>query len=197
MHKTEIKEFKEVVQENFGTLTDDEIKLLRTYFYEETLSKNEFFTQTDKYCKKLSFVRSGLLRIYRPSDGKEITQWISTPNYFVTEISSFFFDQPSRLSIQALTDVELLTLDKKGYSELIKMLPRWKEIEIQFIAKCFAILEDRVFTHLSMTAEERYDLFFAHNKELFNQVPLQYIASILGMTAETFSRIRKKQTQNS
>jgi CRP-like cAMP-binding protein len=52
-------------------------------------------------------------------------------------------------------------------------------------------LEDRVFGHLSLSAEERYLQFFNQNKELFNQVPLQYIASMLGMTPETFSRIRK------
>jgi CRP-like cAMP-binding protein len=57
--------------------------------------------------------------------------------------------------------------------------------------------EDRVFSHLSMTAEERYDLYFEQHKELFNQVPLQYIASVLGMTAETFSRIRKRQAESS
>jgi len=59
------------------------------------------------------------------------------------------------------------------------------------------MLEDRVFSHLSMTAEERYNLYFNQNKELFNQVPLQHIASVLGMTAETFSRIRKRQSKNS
>lgn len=192
-----MKEFSKVIKENFGTLNNEEIKILRSYFYEQKLSKNEFFTQTDKYCKKLSLVKSGLLRIYRLSDGKEITQWISTPNNFVTEISSFFFDQPSRVSIQALTDVKLLTINKEEYSELNEKLTKWKEIETEFIAKCFAILEDRVFTHLSMSAAERYDLFFTHNKELFNQVPLQYIASALGMTAETFSRIRKRQIESS
>jgi len=192
-----VKEFKEHIKENFGALTNEEIEILQSFFYEEELTKNEFFTQTDKYCNKLSLVKSGLLRIYRLSDGKEITQWISTPNYFVTEISSFFFDQPSRLSIQALTNVELLTIDKKSYSELNKKLPKWKEIETQFIAKCFAVLEDRVFSHLSMSAEERYNVYFEQNKELFNQVPLQYIASILGMSAETFSRIRKRKAENS
>lgn len=59
------------------------------------------------------------------------------------------------------------------------------------------MIEDRIFSHLSMTAEERYDLYFEHNRALFNQVPLQYIASVLGMTPETFSRIRKRQTENS
>lgn len=192
-----MKEFKEHIKENFGALTNEEIEILQSFFYEEELTKNEFFTQTDKYCNKLSLVKSGLLRIYRLSDGKEITQWISTPNYFVTEISSFFFDQPSRLSIQALTNVQLLTIDKQSYSELNKKLPKWKEIETQFIAKCFAVLEDRVFSHLSMSAEERYNVYFEQNRELFNQVPLQYIASILGMSAETFSRIRKRKAENS
>lgn len=191
-----MKEFTEIVKENFGTLTHAEIEILRSCFYTENLTKNEFFTETGKYCKKLSLVKSGLLRIYRLSDGKEITQWISTPNYFVTEISSFFFDRPSRLSIQALTNVELLTIDKKSYSELSKKLPKWKEIETQFIASCFATLEDRVFSHLSMGAEERYNLYFEQHRELFNLVPLRYIASVLGMSAETFSRIRKRQAEN-
>lgn len=192
-----MKEFNEIIKNNFGNLTKEETQILRSYFYEEELSKNDFFTQTGKYCNKLSLIKSGLLRIYRLSDGKEITQWISTPNYFITEISSFFFNQPSRLSIQALSNVKLLTINQEGYSELSKKLPKWKEIETQFIAKCFAILEDRVFSHLSMSAEERYKIYFDRNKELFNKVPLHYIASILGMSAETFSRIRKRQAENS
>jgi len=55
------------------------------------------------------------------------------------------------------------------------------------------MLEDRIFSHLSMSAEERYNLFFESNKELFNQVPLQFIASMLGMKPETLSRIRKRK----
>lgn len=192
-----MREFNEIIKENFGILSNEEIEILRSHFYEEELTQKEFFTQTGKYCQKLSLVKSGILRIYRLSDGKEITQWISTPNYFVTEISSFFFGQPSRLSIQALTNVEMLTIDKKSYSELSKKLPKWKEIEMQFIAKCFAMLEDRVFSHLSMNAEARYNLYFGQNSGLFNQVPLQYIASILGMSAETLSRIRRRKAENS
>ncbi len=192
-----MKEFNDIFKDNFGALSNEEMETIRSSFYKEELAKNEFFAQTGKYCQKMSLVKSGLLRIYRLSDGKEITQWILTSNYFVTEISSFFFGQPSRFYIQALTDVELFTMDKKSHLELTKKLPKWKEMETQFIAKCFSILEDRVFSHLSMSAEERYSLYFEQNKELFNQVPLQYIASILGMSAETFSRIRKRQSDNS
>jgi CRP-like cAMP-binding protein len=141
----------------------------------------------------LSFIESGLLRIYSISDGKEVTQWISTKGYFVTDLSSLLFESPARWTIQALTDVDLFTIQREDYRRIGTLVPKWHELEKLFIAKCFTFLEDRIFSHLSMTAEERYQLFFENNKDLFNQVPLQYIASMLGMTPETFSRIRKKQ----
>lgn len=115
----------------------------------------------------------------------------------MTEIRGFFFNQANRWTIQAFTDVQLLTITKKDYHQLCIEFPKWNEIEKKFIVKCFAMIEDRIFSHLSMTAEERYALYFGQNKALFNQVPLQYIASVLGMTPETFSRIRKRQTESS
>ena len=131
--------------------------------------------------------------MFIPTDGKEITQWISTQGYFVADLASLIFESPSRFTIQALADCVLYTINREDYKKIGNLVPKWYELEKLFMAKCFIILEDRIFSHLSMTAEERYDFFFENNRELFNQVPLQYIASMLGMTAETFSRIRKKQ----
>lgn len=192
-----MKEFDKLIQEHFGQLTSQELSIIYSYFHEEKLKKNDFFTKADKVCDKLSIVKSGILRVFALADGKEITQWISTENFLITEITGFFFDHPNRWTIQALTDTELLTITKTNYHQLCKEFPKWNEIEKRFIVKCFAMIEDRIFSHLSMTAEERYDLYFAQNKALFNQVPLQYIASVLGMTPETFSRIRKRHAENS
>ncbi|HAD98237.1 MAG TPA: cyclic nucleotide-binding protein [Cryomorphaceae bacterium] len=192
-----MREFDETIQEHFGQLNTQELSLIRSYFYEEKLSRNDFFTKSGKICDRLSIVRSGILRIYALTDSKEITQWLSTENFLVTEVMGFFYEQPNCWNIQAFTDVELLTISKANYRQLCQEFPKWNEIEKRFIVKCFAMLEDRVFTHLSMTAEERYERYFQQNKELFNQVPLQYIASVLGMTAETFSRIRKRQSESS
>ncbi len=75
------------------------------------------------------------------------------------------------------------------------MVAKWKDVEQLFLVRCFTILEDRIFTHLSMGAEQRYLQFYENNKALFNQVPLQYIASLLGMTPETLSRIRRKRLE--
>ncbi len=195
--KCTMNEFNELIQQHFGLLSTEDLNIIRTYFQEEKLLKNEFFTKSDQRCNRLSMVKSGILRIYALSDGKEITQWLSVPGSFITEAVGFFFNQPNRWIIQAFTEVELLTITKTDYQKLCKEFPKWNEIEKQIIIKCFMMMEERIFSHLSMTAEERYNQYFEHHKELFHQVPLQYIASVLGMTPETFSRIRKRQSQNS
>jgi CRP-like cAMP-binding protein len=100
---------------------------------------------------------------------------------------------PSRWNIQALTDTALFTIQKDSYNNIVEKVPRWPEIEKHFLISCFSIMESRIFGHLSMSADERYAVFYENNRELFNQVPLHYIASLLGMTPETFSRIRKRQ----
>ncbi|MBG0506322.1 Crp/Fnr family transcriptional regulator [Elizabethkingia anophelis] len=181
------------IKSYFGIIDAEELSSIASLFQLELLKKGDYFLNTNKECDRLSFVQSGFLRIFFETEDKEVTQWISTKGYFVTDLSGFIFNQPARWTIQALTDVEIYTIRKSEYEKIKIIIPRWPELERLFIVRCFTTLEDRIFSHLSMTAEERYHFFFENNKELFNQVPLQYIASMLGMRPETFSRIRKKQ----
>ncbi|MNJ84359.1 Cyclic nucleotide-binding domain protein [compost metagenome] len=169
------------------------METIASLFKPETLKKGDYFLKTGKNCDKLSFVQTGFLRMFVETEKKEVTQWISTKGYFVTDLSGYVFGDPARWTIQALTDVEMYTLNKSDYQQMETLVSDWSTLEKLFIVRCFTLMENRIFSHLSMTAEERYAWFFENNKELFNQVPLQYIASMLGMTPETFSRIRKKQ----
>lgn len=185
-------ELEQNIRSYFGVIQQQDLETISSLFQVSYLKKGDKFLESGRACDKLSFIRSGLLRIYTVGDTKEITQWICTPGYFVTDLSSLIFDTPARWTIQALTDCTLYTIGKTDYKKIGSIVPGWHELEKLFIAKCFTMLEDRIHSHLSMTAEERYIFFFEKNKELFNLVPLQYIASMLGMTPETFSRIRKK-----
>lgn len=184
-------ELEKYIQSYFG-ISQEDLAQVGALFKRQTIKKGDYFLKTGRVCDKLSFIQSGLLRIYVQPPNKEVTQLISTKGYFVTDLASLIFNTPARWTIQALTDAEIYTIDSQDYNRIGTLIPKWHELEKLFIARCFTILEDRIFTHLSMTAEERYHFFFERNKELFNQVPLQYIASMLGMTPETFSRIRKK-----
>lgn len=162
------------------------------HFKRELLSKSDYFIKSGRNADKLGFIEDGMIRIYAESQEKEITQWISTPGYFITELSSFVFQKPSRLHLQALEDTTILTITKEKYDMLCSTYPEWNELDKKFIAKCFVMLEDRVFSHLYMTAEQRFRQLFDYNPILFNKVPLQYLASMLGMTPETLSRMRGK-----
>ena len=187
-------ELEKYIQTYFGVNKDDLTKI-SSFFKPVTMKKGNHFLKTGRQSDRLGFVQSGIMREYVDIDDKEVTKWISTKGYFVVDLSSFIFHQPARWNIQALTDCELYIIENKDYRKIGQVIPRWMELEKLFIAKCFTVLEDRIITHLSMTAEERYNQLFIFNKELFNQVPLQYLASMLGMTPETLSRIRKKSVE--
>ena len=182
-------ELQEYLNLYFG-LKEEHLEPISELFKETHLNKGDFYTKQGKSFRYLSFIKSGHFRIYANHNGKDITQWIGSPGEFVTELSSLMFDAPSRFNIEAITDCELYTIKYESYKKINDIIPQWSEIEKLFLAKCFTIIESRVFSFLAMTAEERYNQLFESNKDLFNQVPLQYLASMLGMSPETMSRIR-------
>jgi len=176
-------------------VAEDELAAIAAEFKPLELAKGDYFLKQGRYCDRMAFITSGLMRIYREVEGKEVTQWISSQGYFVTDLASFVFQSPGRWNIQALTDCSLYSIDHNSYQNLGQTIPKWQELDKLFVAKCFAMMEERIFGHLYMTAEERYHRLLAESPELFNQVPLQYLASMIGMTPETLSRLRSKQVK--
>ena len=185
-------ELEQYINRYFG-VTGEELSAIASLFQPEVLKKGAYYSLSGGKCDKLSFVQSGFLRLFAViDDDKEVTQWIGSKSAFVGDMASLNFDIPARWNIQALSDIELFTIQKVQYNSIVELVPRWPEIEKHFIINCFTIMESRIFGFLSMSAEQRYTQFYQQNKELFNQVPLHFIASMLGMTPETFSRVRKK-----
>ncbi len=186
-----MNELEQYIKTYFGVVQGDELKVIVSFFKQESIKKGAFFLKSGRQANRLSFIQSGLLRVFASTEEKEITQWIASKRFFATDLSSFVFEEPARWSIQALGDTEVFSISRKDYNRLGNLIPNWQRLEKMFLVRCFTMMEDRIFSHLSMNAEERYHLFFEQNRELFNQVPLHYIASMLGMTPETFSRIRR------
>jgi CRP-like cAMP-binding protein len=184
-------EFENHLQQYFD-ISEGDCATISASFETEIIRKGSYILKAGSRSDRLSFIQDGILRIYFKQQEKEVTQWISTAGSFVTDFSAFVYQQPSTRNIQALTDTQLLTISHKQYKELERGLPVWKEFERVFIGKCFVFMEARVADLISLTAEERYKRLFEQNPELLNLVPLQYLASMLGMTPETFSRIRKR-----
>lgn len=175
--------------------TDNEFQDIQGFFEPKELKKGEYFLKEGQYVKQMGFVEQGILREFLFINDKEVTKWFSTSGYFAVDLSAFLFNQKSKVNYQAFDNVKLLTISKDNYDKIGAKVERWDKLEKMFLTKCFNVLENRVVSHLSMNAEERYNQFFEFNPSLFNQVPLNYIASMLGMTPETLSRIRNKQSQ--
>lgn len=177
---------------SYFNLSQEELVKISFYFKPVHLKKGDYFLKTGRASDRLGFVQSGIIREFVTVGDKEVTKWISTTGYFVADLSGFIFKTHSRWNIQAMTDCELYLISRNDYLKLGEHVLRWNELEKLFIARCFTVLEDRLVMHLSMTAEERYIQLYNFNKALFNQVPLFYLASMLGMSPETLSRLRKK-----
>jgi len=185
-------ELEKYIQTYFEVNQQDAI-VISAFFKPMTLDKGDFFLKTGRYSDQLGFVKTGLMREYLYVDHKEVTKSILTTCNFVVDMASFIFNQPARWNIQALTNCELYVIDRTDNEKIGQKIPRWQELERFCVAKYFTEMEDRIVQLLALSAKERYERFFNSNKEFFQQVPLQYLASMLGMTPETFSRIRKRQ----
>lgn len=194
--RNDMNELQKNIASLFEVNTED-LKTISAFFHPIQMSKGEYFLQSGEYANRMGFIQSGMMRELVNLPDKEVTKWIATPGYFVTDLSSFLFHEPAKSTLQALTPCELYVISKEDYSSLGNVVSSWNTVEKLFLAKCFATMSERILTFISMTAEERYHELWNSNKELFNQVPLQYLASMLGMTPETLSRLRKKSISNS
>jgi CRP/FNR family transcriptional regulator, anaerobic regulatory protein len=171
---------------------EEDMQTLLSHFKPTTLEKGDYYLKKGRICDNLSFHQSGLIRLYAPYEDKEVTQWISFKGNFISDLSSMVFRQPSKFNAQALTHCELFTLDKQDYDNLPHIIPKWPAIERALLLHCFSFMEVRVFSLLSMSANERYQYLQDQNPDLFQQVPLKYLASMMGMTPESLSRIRRR-----
>ncbi len=189
-----MSELKKHIIQTFG-FTESEFEQIKDFFKPKVILEGDYFLQEGRYVKLMGFVEKGILREFLYVNDKEITKWFSTSGYFAVDLSGFLFEQKSKVNYQAMTDVEMLAISKEDYNKISTRVARWDKLEKMFLAKCFTVLENRVVSHLALNAEERYNQLFSFNPSLFNEVPLNQIASMLGMTAETLSQIRKKQSK--
>lgn len=153
--------------------------------------KGDFFLKSGRICRQMAFIESGYMRMYDIADGKEITLWIGSSGKFITSLSSFIFQTTNNWNIQAITDCKLYVINRENHFRLNKTEPKWLEFDNMLLAHSFALLEKNMFAQLHTTAKQRFISLLGEEPDLFKNVPLQYIASMLGITPESLSRLRR------
>ncbi len=166
---------------------------LKKIAFPYTIKKNENVLSINDRCNHLYFVDKGLLRGYYFNDEKEITNWFAGEGDFATCFYAFVTKEPSFETIQALEDVQLTGILYADLEELYKTFPETERLGRIITQNYYIQLEERILNLQFKTAKERYQHFSESHADLLQRVTLGHVASYLGITPETLSRIRSEK----
>lgn len=161
-------------------------------FVPKKIPANQFLLKEGMISDEYVFLESGFMRAFAHDiEGNEVTTNFYSGRQLVFEVSSFFNRTKSRENIQAINDCTGLCITYEQLNYLFHSLPEFRDFGRSVLVKGFAALKTRVLSMITETAEARYEALLKNNPEIFQHIPLKYIASYLGITDTSLSRIRK------
>lgn len=173
--------------------TQKEIDAVRKYFEPVAFSKNTVIEEAGKVPQYLYYIVSGYLRLfYEDQNGNEVTTHINCPPGFFTSYSEFIDGRVSENKVECITDCELLRISKTDLDLLIHESQAMKDFSISVFQQSITYNENRSKALSVLNAEQRYLKLMEEYPGIIQNVPIQYIASFLGMKPESLSRIRRK-----
>jgi CRP-like cAMP-binding protein len=166
-------------------------------FAEKEIPRNHFHLKEGLVSNEYMVLESGFLRAFtHDTEGNEVTTGFYAPGGVVLEVASFFHRTPSRENIQALTDSKGWTITFEKLNMLFHAYPAFREFGRSVLVRGFAALKERMLSMINETAEQRYLRLLQNNPDIFQQAHLKQIASYLGITDTSLSRIRKEVSKN-
>lgn len=182
----------ELAQVLYPEVTSALIQFIDAHSFEYKVKKGTHLLKAGNICEYMYFIKKGALRSYIKNGKKEITTWITAENGMITSIRGFHLQQPSLENIQAIEDCELVggayTDLKYAYDHFIEM----NVVGRRLLESYYIDADERAYILRLPKAELKYQHFIETHSHLANRIPLKYIASFLGITIETLSRIRSK-----
>ena len=174
-------------------LSAQQQELCRRFMEPVFYPKNSIIEEEGKVPAYLYYVVSGFLRLFHYNDkGDEVTTHINCPPGFITSYAHFNNGSRSEENLECITECELLRITKVDLDLLIKEIPSFKDFSIYVFQQSLSYNEKRSKELATLTAEQRYLRLMDVQPELLQNVPMQYIASFLGMNPKSLSRIRKQ-----
>lgn len=173
--------------------TPEELELVKTQLKPKKLRKKQYLLQEGDPCNFVAFVEKGVLRSYTINEkGTEHIIQFALEGWTISDMYSFLTGEPARYTIDAIEDAELVLISKTAQEELLRQLPKYETYMRLQLTGAYIAMQRRLTSIISSTLEERYAAFMTQYPNIAQRVPQHMIASYMGLTPETLSRVRKK-----
>ena len=177
------------------TLQAPDVELCAQAFQPLSLKKNIAVAAAGAVPQHLYFVAEGFMRLYYLDErGREVTSYFGAANEFLTPFLSFIHQQPSPENLACIADCEVLQISRPAMAALIEASAAFKTFSVTIFEQAIAATARRADSLATLSAEQRYRQLLAARPDLLLHVPVQHIASYLGMQPESLSRIRRQST---
>ena len=180
--------------DQLATISKEDWDFFTSKLQRRVIPKKAIFLKVDEIENTISFIESGVVRLFIPKENpdKEITFGFSFKNQFISAYDSFLTQKPSVYQLQALTETTLLSITHSDLQAVYKTTQIGNLIGRLTAERLFLLKSKREQNLLNLTAEQRYVKLFKERPELLRVIPLKYISSYIGVTAQALSRIRKR-----
>ncbi len=174
-------------------LNEQEKEIFVAYLQSKSIKRKQFLLKEGEVCKYSAFVTAGCLRGYTSDkNGNEHILEFAPPDWWIADVYSLITQKPCTLNIEALEDTEMILLSKANQEKLYIEIPKFERFFRILIEKSLVANQQRIIDNLSLTAEERYNIFCKRYPTLIDYLPQKQIASYIGVTPEFFSRMRSR-----
>ncbi len=175
--------------EALGFAGEDLDKIMNT-FTRKAYAKNDFFAEEGKVSRTLGFIEKGMFQYYVIKDGEERTTYVSIAGTFLSSVMSFVSETPARECVRALVPAEVFLITRTDLQRLVNEIPPFKDFYIRLLEWAISGIDSSRHDLIVLNAEQRYEKMLRQEPHLLQQIPLQHLASMLGVTPRHLSRIR-------
>jgi len=173
-------------------MDDETLALIASRFEQHNRKKREFLQRAGTVAGEFVIITKGCTRVFLTDPkGREVSVWFALPGYIGCDIQSFISGQPSKFHIEALTPVEYLAISREAFYALAGTVPAWERFQAKMWGEAVVDIIDRIIQFQYQPAEERYRLLM-RNPDYARHIPQKHLASFLGITQTSLSRLRKE-----
>ena len=176
-----------------ASFSEEDLQKCKDHFVAKKIRKRQYVLQEGDVCNRSIFIEKGSLYSYTIDDkGIQHVIQFGFEGWWIGDLYSFLTSEPSKMNIEALEDSDVLTIDRQDHFKLLSEVPKYETYYRILFQDAYVALQRRVSSTIGLTAEQKYQRLLNQYHSFINRVPLHLIASYLGVSPETLSRIRKQ-----